>query len=744
MKTRMLQHLIFLMCIGILWTGCQSTPFARRSQTADALVENDAEVEEESAIQKKLRVAMAEERKKARQSRMRERSNTEPVSEQLAELATPESQQIVQTSSSVESQALPLSTAQSQSQQTDNISVLRELNQAYDADRSGNLEKAQGYYQRVLSKQPDHFEALHRLAIIEDKKKNFPAAESYYLRALKLDPANADLLSDIGYSYMLQGRDDYGEKYLQEALKYQPGHVRSLDHLGWYYGRTGQYDQALKMFRMTSGEAQAQQKFARLFPGVNAGNNPGMNAENQNQITAYPGSGPSLENSNPGIQPVGQRQPESPQPVQYAANGYPENTNRERPVQELPQTASMNPTQQIAEMMRREREKAIQARNSANQLPAISPNPVITQTHQLTGTPEIHPPAQNRELQPVNPPAVSRAAAKPVTTEPVQIQAWPPANDPTLTQAVQASQYWSEKEQQQLQNQQRAQAPAGGYYQNQSYQQQNGQGFPQQQQSQARNLSPGYQQQSAPRQAPPPQRMPSRVPHVGQPLYGNQYQTPPGQFPNYRINATQQDVPQTEAMPQNNEQALMREVARTGMNMGPGQMFPVTETNPPAMNGGNSPLMSSQMGTGGIVPASAQVPVQNAYQPGGQNIIQPQLGQSMGGVRQAGYEYASQSAGQNQVQHVSMPQQFPVTGNAQPVSSALPQSALYSTNPAVAPANVRSQNSAGTSPGQQGGYQGGTNSLQNQNSAQPPASNFQWGNQPDSSPYRFTNQNTRY
>ncbi|MFK7777181.1 MAG: tetratricopeptide repeat protein, partial [Gimesia sp.] len=346
MKTRLFQHIVLLLLPCILCYGCQSAPFAKYAQASDGLTKNASDTKNESAMQRNLREAMAEERERGRLEKIKRNFESDsPV--KLADLSAHLQTQDL-ASSAVESKALPLSSKQQSLKQPSSQSILHELNLAFDADRYGDTEKAQGYYQRVLSLDPDNFEALHRLAILEDKKKNYPAAEAYYLRALKNDSKNADLLSDIGYSYMLQGRDDYGEKYLHEALKYQPGHVRSLDHLGWFYGRSGQYDQALALFRMTSDEAQAQLKFAQLFPGVDPNAALAQASVTQHQVQMV-----APVNTVPRIQPVRQVQTRLIQPIQYAAE--PSVLESTSPIQT---PVGSNPTQQIAEMMKREREKA--------------------------------------------------------------------------------------------------------------------------------------------------------------------------------------------------------------------------------------------------------------------------------------------------------------------------------------------------------------------------------------------------
>ncbi|MCA9015140.1 MAG: tetratricopeptide repeat protein, partial [Planctomycetaceae bacterium] len=732
----------------------------------ETLTQKTSEKEEESAIQKKLREAMAAERAKGRLERQH-RNELSESPERLAEGAT-QNETLNRLTAKVESQALPLSSSQNAPQQPENASgeskVLQELNLAYDADRAGNFEKAQGYYQRVLSMDPDNFEALHRLAIIEDKKQNFPAAEAYYLSALKLDPTNSDLLSDIGYSYMLQGRDDYGERYLQEALKYQPGHVRSLDHLGWFYGRTGQYDQALALFRMTGSEAQAQLKFAQLFPGVDptlrGAQTGGIPYQAQNQVQQIQNQNPvqmiAPDHSVPRIQPVGQVQAEAPQPVQYAAPG-----NQYAPTEPMLTQTGNNPTLQIAEMMKREREKAIQARSATQQLPSINPNQAMAGQFNGVSMPSMNYQNQDQHShQLMAVPAESNSTpANPVTGS-SQIQAWPPAGDPGIAQAVQASNYWALKEQQQQQQHQ--------YQQQQQIQNQNQRQLhqaPQRQlQSQsyqnpiAQGLQPHQPGQNLPRggQQIPQQGLPANVPQAGQPLYGNQYQMP-GQFPDYRINATQnpaqQGQPALGNMQQQSDQELIREAARTGMNLGPGQMFPVAEGSP--INSNGSPLMSAQMNAGTILPASAQVPAQNVFRPGGQNIQQAQVGhpvyqqQSRGEIRQAGYEYSHQATPQGAVMNASLQYQ-----GVQEIPSTLPPSALYSSNPAIAPANVRTMNSEQNQNLQQNSYPNEMNSISNQrqpimNQNPQSSSPFQWGSgqpaaQQSGSPYHFPSQQRQY
>lgn len=735
MNTRMFQHFVFLSLSCIFIYGCQSGPFAGNAQSKDMLAQGTSEPENESAMQKNLREKMAVERAKGRS--MRRQRDTVAQNDLAANMAKLAESDPIQDylAPAKELQTLPVSTPKLSDRQSDDATILQELNMAYEADREGNLEKAQGYYQRVLSIDPDNFGALHRLAILEDKKQNFPAAEAYYLKALKLDPDNADLLSDIGYSYMLQGRDDYGEKYLQEALKYQPGHRRSLDHLGWFYGRSGQYDRALALFRMTSGEAQAQLKFAQLFPGVDPNFTLAQGSPMQQNTQML-----ASENAMAGIQPVAQMQPVVTQHVQYVNAGTnPEQVNHAQNQPGMNPALQNNPTLQIAEMMKREREKAIQAREN-RQLPAMNPNQFPV--NQVTNSPlPAAVNVQNSHQQFTSP----NASAGSTPQDDSQIQAWPPAGDPGITQAVEASKYWASKEQQaQNQRLQRVNQPP--------VQQQRYGNRVQGTQQRPLQAVPVARPQQVPAGRPQMRRqrmVPTNVPRAGQPQFGTQYQRP-GQFPNYRMNSTQapnQHSPSANQQ-QVNHQKQIQEAARTGMNVGPGQMFPVAggrQANP-----NDASLMSPPIPVNNVLPSSAQVADQNVYQAGGLSIRQaPQStsqNQRVPQINQAGYVNSNQN--HRQRNGIDPALQNRSVGGFQQTTSSVPPSALYSNNPAFAPANVRStiqgvqQNSY--SPGNQGGVIHGQNSInQNSNNQQMPYPT-QGAAQQQASPYRFPVQQNGY
>ncbi len=144
------------------------------------------------------------------------------------------------------------------------------LNKGHAAFQQGTMSEAQTNYLAVVKRQPNHPVANHRLAVIADRQQDFATAERHYIAALSATPDDANLLNDMGYSYLLQSRYVDAERYLQLALQKNPTQAKAINNLGMIYGKQGQYDRALSLFRQTSSEAEAQAKLSTIRQTVSA------------------------------------------------------------------------------------------------------------------------------------------------------------------------------------------------------------------------------------------------------------------------------------------------------------------------------------------------------------------------------------------------------------------------------------------------------------------------------------------
>ncbi len=141
-------------------------------------------------------------------------------------------------------------------------SLERLLKRGYDADAHGRVLEAKHAYEQVLSEQPNHPEAHHRLAILADRAGEYSAAEKHYRIALRGKPTDADLLNDLGYSYFLQGRARESQLCLERALDVDPKHPHVEENLSLLSDPV----RAERVLSNLMPPRQAQTTLARLFP----------------------------------------------------------------------------------------------------------------------------------------------------------------------------------------------------------------------------------------------------------------------------------------------------------------------------------------------------------------------------------------------------------------------------------------------------------------------------------------------
>lgn len=138
----------------------------------------------------------------------------------------------------------------------------QELLEARNLERVGKLNEARGMYERLLGREPERYEAYHRLAVVSDRQRRYREAQALYSQAVRLQPQASDLWNDLGYCLFLQGRLDQSERALLKAVALSPSNARYRNNLGMVYGHEGRYEEALDQFRRGGSEADAYYNLA--------------------------------------------------------------------------------------------------------------------------------------------------------------------------------------------------------------------------------------------------------------------------------------------------------------------------------------------------------------------------------------------------------------------------------------------------------------------------------------------------
>jgi tetratricopeptide (TPR) repeat protein len=298
--------------------------------------------------------------------------------------------------------------ASTQSSSTNEDVISESINRGHREAALNHYEQAEICYRRVLEIEPEHPVANHRLAILADRREDFATSEKCYLISLKHDPHNPDVLSDLGYSYLLQGRHAESERCLLAAIRANPLHRKAVDNLSLLYAKMGDRDRAFAMLKRSVGESEARIRLAQLFPqnrtvvlddeSITASFAPfeSRRPSENNPSAASPALNSAQGNDSPALQlPVGA-------PTAQAA---PSGSTSPPGVDAAGATGQSLVEKQLADLMERERQRAIEERTQRQSLSTYTPAPT--------------PPAVPTESVVVSPsvssisPAVVRPVAEP-------------------------------------------------------------------------------------------------------------------------------------------------------------------------------------------------------------------------------------------------------------------------------------------------------------------------------------------
>jgi tetratricopeptide (TPR) repeat protein len=119
---------------------------------------------------------------------------------------------------------------------------------ALQAQRRGDLDAAREGYIKVLAVQPEDFDVLHMLGVLETQRKNLPEALERLNQALKLDPDNPAVHNNLGVALCGLGRHAEGLAEMQLALKLDPDFADACCNIGRALCDSGKAPESLPYF----------------------------------------------------------------------------------------------------------------------------------------------------------------------------------------------------------------------------------------------------------------------------------------------------------------------------------------------------------------------------------------------------------------------------------------------------------------------------------------------------------------
>ncbi len=112
--------------------------------------------------------------------------------------------------------------------------------------RQGSSEQAQPWLEQAAELDPENFQVLYDLAVVQESNRDFEGARATLERLLELEPDDAHLKNFYGYLLADQGWElERAERLIREAVSTEPDNGAYVDSLGWVLYRQGEYEKAL-------------------------------------------------------------------------------------------------------------------------------------------------------------------------------------------------------------------------------------------------------------------------------------------------------------------------------------------------------------------------------------------------------------------------------------------------------------------------------------------------------------------
>jgi len=122
------------------------------------------------------------------------------------------------------------------------------LQRALECHRQGQLPQAAELYQAMLALQPNHFDALHLLGVIEHQQGHHARAADLIRQAIAQQPEQAEPYSNLGLVLQAQNLYEEALESYTRALALKPAHAESHNNRGNVWRKLGRYEEALAAY----------------------------------------------------------------------------------------------------------------------------------------------------------------------------------------------------------------------------------------------------------------------------------------------------------------------------------------------------------------------------------------------------------------------------------------------------------------------------------------------------------------
>jgi tetratricopeptide (TPR) repeat protein len=127
--------------------------------------------------------------------------------------------------------------------------IQRNFQLAIQHHQAGRLAEAEGFYRQILSRVPNHPDALHLLGVLAGQAGRPNIGIDLINRAIAINPKTADYYCNLGEIYRRLGRLDEAIASSRRAIELRPDYVMAFSNLGVALRDSQKPNEAIEAFR---------------------------------------------------------------------------------------------------------------------------------------------------------------------------------------------------------------------------------------------------------------------------------------------------------------------------------------------------------------------------------------------------------------------------------------------------------------------------------------------------------------
>jgi len=151
----------------------------------------------------------------------------------------------IRTSSPLSNFQIPISDFQADFQ----FNIEAALKEAVQYHQNGELDKAEKFYQKILSLEPNHADALHLLGVIASQQGNYDHAVNLIGRAIRIRPQMEMYYNNMGNAFKEKGSLDEAILYYKKAVEIKSDFLEPYHNMGVVLKDQGKFEEAATCYQ---------------------------------------------------------------------------------------------------------------------------------------------------------------------------------------------------------------------------------------------------------------------------------------------------------------------------------------------------------------------------------------------------------------------------------------------------------------------------------------------------------------